>query len=92
MSRGSFMVGVSPGMGCALWRSRGSRAKPRGGVHRKPEAATMQLMSKRPPTDAADVPLDEKTRKAIREGVAQTERRDFVPDEVVTASNKRHGI
>jgi hypothetical protein len=52
----------------------------------------MQTMSEPRQTDAADVPLDEKTREAIREGLAQAERREFVPDETVQAYNKRHGI
>jgi predicted transcriptional regulator len=52
----------------------------------------MQMMSKRRPADPADVPLDEKTREAIREGLAQAERREFVPDDVVKESNKQHGI
>jgi predicted transcriptional regulator len=40
-------------------------------------------MPKRQPPDAADVPLDEKTREAIREGLAQARRGEFVPDEAV---------
>jgi hypothetical protein len=43
-------------------------------------------------SDAAAVPLDDETRAAIREGLAQAERGEFVPDEVVAESNKRHGI
>ncbi|HEV3184461.1 MAG TPA: hypothetical protein VGZ49_06245 [Xanthobacteraceae bacterium] len=42
--------------------------------------------------DAAAVPLDEETRAAISEGLAQAERAEFVPDEIVAESNKRHGI
>jgi hypothetical protein len=42
--------------------------------------------------DAAAVPLDDETRAAIREGLAQAERGEFVPDEIVAESNKRHGI
>ena len=42
--------------------------------------------------DASAVPLDESTRSAIREGLAQAERGEFVPDEVVAESDKRHGI
>jgi predicted transcriptional regulator len=52
----------------------------------------MQIMSKRRPTNAADTPLDEKTREAIREGLAQAERGEFVPDDVVNESNEHHGI
>jgi predicted transcriptional regulator len=43
-------------------------------------------------SDAAAVPLDAETLAAIREGLAQAERGEFVPDEVVSESNKRHGI
>ena len=43
-------------------------------------------------SDAAAVPLDDETRAAIREGLAQAERGEFVPDEIVAESNKRHGI
>jgi predicted transcriptional regulator len=42
--------------------------------------------------DAADVPIDDATRAAILEGLAQADRGEYVPDEVVAASNKRHGI
>jgi len=42
--------------------------------------------------DASVVPLDETTRAAIREGLAQAERGEFVPDDVVAQSDKRHGI
>jgi len=36
--------------------------------------------------------LDSKTRAAVREGLAQAERGEFVPDEVVEQSDKNHGI
>lgn len=42
--------------------------------------------------DAAEFPLDDATRAAIHEGLAQAERGEFVPDEIVAASDKRHGI
>ena len=42
--------------------------------------------------DAADVPIDDATRAAILEGLAQANRGEYVPDEVVAASDKRHGI
>ncbi|HEV2954648.1 MAG TPA: hypothetical protein VGX95_00885 [Xanthobacteraceae bacterium] len=76
----------------ALWRGGGSGAKALCAVLFKPRPAIMQMMSKRRPADPADVPLDEKTREAIREGLAQAERREFVPDDVVKESNKQHGI
>jgi hypothetical protein len=42
--------------------------------------------------DAADFPVDEATRAAILEGLAEADRGEYVPDEVVAASDKRHGI
>jgi predicted transcriptional regulator len=42
--------------------------------------------------DASALPLDEQTRAAIREGLARAERGEFVPDDVVAAADKRHGI
>jgi hypothetical protein len=42
--------------------------------------------------DGSAIPLDDETRAAIREGLAQAERGEFVPDEVVAESDKRHGI
>jgi predicted transcriptional regulator len=42
--------------------------------------------------DASAVPLDERTQTAIREGLAQAERGEFVPDDVVAEAEKRHGI
>ena len=38
------------------------------------------------------VRLDEETRAAVREGVAQARRGEFVPDEVVAEADKRHRI
>ena len=43
-------------------------------------------------SDGSAVPLDAKTRAALREGLAQAERGDFVPDDVVTRAAKHHGI
>lgn len=43
-------------------------------------------------SDASIVPLDERTRAAIREGLAQAERGEFVSDEELAAANKHHGI
>jgi predicted transcriptional regulator len=42
--------------------------------------------------DAPVVHLDDETRAAIREGVAQAERGDFVPDDAVAEADKRHGV
>jgi hypothetical protein len=42
--------------------------------------------------DASAYPLDDEARAAIREGLAQADRGEFVPDEIVAASDKRHGI
>ena len=43
-------------------------------------------------SDASIVPLDERTRAAMREGLAQAERGEFVSDEELAAANKHHGI
>lgn len=43
-------------------------------------------------SDASVVPLDEATRRAIREGLAQAECGEFVSDDVVAEADKRHGI
>lgn len=43
-------------------------------------------------SDAAGVPVDEHTRTGILEGLAQAERGEFVPDEVIAEADKRHGI
>jgi predicted transcriptional regulator len=42
--------------------------------------------------DAPIVHLDDATQAAIREGIAQAERGDFVPDDVIEQADKRHGI
>jgi hypothetical protein len=42
--------------------------------------------------DASAYPLDHATRAAILEGLAEAERGEYVPDEVVAAADKRHGI
>jgi predicted transcriptional regulator len=36
--------------------------------------------------------LDADTRASVRRGLAQAERGEFVPDDVVAKANKRHGI
>jgi predicted transcriptional regulator len=41
--------------------------------------------------DTAVVHLDDETRAAVLEGLAQAERGEFVPDEVVAEADKRHG-
>jgi predicted transcriptional regulator len=38
------------------------------------------------------VQLDDETRAAIREGLAQARRGEFIPDEVVAKADRRHGI
>jgi predicted transcriptional regulator len=40
----------------------------------------------------ADIALDDETRTAIHEGLAQAERGEFVPDEEIEALWKRHGV
>jgi predicted transcriptional regulator len=42
--------------------------------------------------DTAVVHLDEVTRAAVEEGLAQAERGEFVPDDVVAEADKRRGI
>lgn len=42
--------------------------------------------------DTPIVHVDDETRAAVREGLAQTERGEFVADEVVAEADKRHGI
>jgi hypothetical protein len=42
--------------------------------------------------DASVFPIDRPTEAAIREGLAQAERGEFVPDEVVAKANTRHGL
>jgi plasmid stability protein len=37
-------------------------------------------------------PIDAPTRAAIREGIEQAKRGEFVPDETIAASDKLHGI
>jgi predicted transcriptional regulator len=38
------------------------------------------------------VQLDDETRAAIEEGLAQAERGEFVPDDIVAEADKRHRI
>ena len=42
--------------------------------------------------DSTSEPLDDETRAAIHEGLAQAERGEFVPDEEIAALWKRHGL
>jgi predicted transcriptional regulator len=42
--------------------------------------------------DTAVVHLDDETRAAVEEGLAQAERGEFVPDDVVAEADKRRGI
>jgi predicted transcriptional regulator len=43
-------------------------------------------------SDGSVVPLDETTRAAIREGLAQAERGEFVSEDAIAEADKRHGI
>jgi predicted transcriptional regulator len=52
-------------------------------------AAAMLAMAD---ADASGFPVDKTTEQAIREGLAQAERGEFVSDDVVAKTNKRHGI
>jgi predicted transcriptional regulator len=38
------------------------------------------------------VHLDEETRAAVLEGLAQAERGEFVPDDVIAKADERHGV
>ena len=42
--------------------------------------------------ETAAVPLDHETRAAIEEGLAQAERGEFVPGEIVAEADKRQGV
>jgi hypothetical protein len=49
------------------------------------------------PTSSAEVdahayPIDEATRAAILEGLAEADRQECVAEEVVAAADRRHGI
>jgi hypothetical protein len=43
-------------------------------------------------SDASAFPIDSETRAAILEGLAEADRGEYVPDEVLAESNKRRGI
>jgi predicted transcriptional regulator len=43
-------------------------------------------------SDASILPLDDEARAAIREGLEQARRGEFVPDEEIEALWKRHGL
>lgn len=51
-------------------------------------AVAMLAMTEETPV----VALDEETRAAIREGLEQARRGEFVPDEEIEALWKRHGL
>jgi predicted transcriptional regulator len=42
--------------------------------------------------DTLIIHLDDETRAAVREGLAQAQRGEFVSDEVVAEADRRHGI
>jgi len=42
--------------------------------------------------DPSAYPIDDATRAAILEGLAEAERGEYVSDEIVAAADKRHGI
>jgi predicted transcriptional regulator len=42
--------------------------------------------------EAPNVRLDEATRAAVREGLTQAERGEFVADEIVAEADKRHDV
>ena len=51
-------------------------------------AVAMLSMAEEPPVAA----LDDETRAAIREGLEQARRGEFVPDEEIEALWRRHGL
>ena len=66
-----------------------------GKVRELPEEeqeAVAAVMLQMAGADAPVVHIDDETRAAIREGAAQAERGEFVSDDVVAESNKRHGL
>jgi len=42
--------------------------------------------------ESPPIRLDEATRAAVREGLAQAERGEFVADEIVAEADKRHDV
>jgi hypothetical protein len=42
--------------------------------------------------DASAFPLDAEAEAAIREGLAQAQRGEFVQDDVLSQADKRHGL
>ena len=54
--------------------------------------AVAELLLSIADADASSVPVDELTRAAILEGLAQAERGEFVADSVVAEADERHGI
>jgi predicted transcriptional regulator len=43
-------------------------------------------------SNASAFPLDEQARTAIRDGLAQAERGEFVADEIITELDEHHGL
>ncbi len=56
------------------------------------QEAVAAMMLQMAGAEAPAVELDDDTRAAIREGIAQAERGEFVSDEKVAQSNKRHRL
>lgn len=54
--------------------------------------AVAELLLSIADSDASMMPIDDQTKAAILDGLAQAERGEFVPDEVVAEANKRHGV
>lgn len=66
-----------------------------GKVRELPEEeqeAVAAVMLQMAGAEAPVVRLDAETRAAIREGLRQAERGEFVADEIVAEANKRHGL
>lgn len=56
------------------------------------QEAVAAVMLQMAGADAPLVHLDDETRAAVREGIAQGKRGEFVPDDVVAEANKRRGL
>jgi hypothetical protein len=56
------------------------------------QEAVAAIMLSMAGADSPIVHLDDATRAAIREGMAQAERGEFVADDVIAQADKRHGL
>jgi predicted transcriptional regulator len=56
------------------------------------DALAAMLLSMTDETAHSIAPIDDETRSAIREGLEQARRGEFVPDAEIAALWKRHGL